>query len=313
MGKTKYYYNPETCQYERVRVTFWSALWYSAGVIAVGSLVFAGLVLTADQLVVTDQERSLQAENEAMEKYKVVLASNLNSIETTIADLHGLDSAIHRKLFESGNDKSLRKSQPRYDASMLSASSDEFNNIIKQLNDETHKLNQQSTRVNHAFGDRFNMTHQDATELQSIPTFQPLNQIDPELVVSGFGVRINPFHKGKYMHPGIDFAAPRGTAVQATANGTVTLVNRSDLQAGYGNYIEVDHGNGFVTRYAHLEDITVKRGQRVTKGAVIGAIGSSGGSIAPHLHYEVLHHGEHVDPLYYMVEGLTSQQYNRLV
>jgi murein DD-endopeptidase MepM/ murein hydrolase activator NlpD len=131
-------------------------------------------------------------------------------------------------------------------------------------------------------------------------------------LVSGFGTRINPFHKGKYKHPGIDFAAPRGTAVVAAAGGRVIDINKSDLQAGYGNSVDIDHGHGFITRYAHLETITVKQGERVAKKVVIGTVGNSGGSIAPHLHYEVIYEGEPVNPLKYMIEGLNSYDYSRL-
>jgi murein DD-endopeptidase MepM/ murein hydrolase activator NlpD len=88
-----------------------------------------------------------------------------------------------------------------------------------------------------------------------VPTIRPWNT---DNLLSGFGMRVNPFHKGLYEHPGVDIAMPRGTEVIATASGTVIEIRKSDVQAGYGNYIEIDHGNGFITRYAHLEDIHVK-------------------------------------------------------
>ncbi|MDQ2657797.1 MAG: M23 family metallopeptidase, partial [Bacteroidota bacterium] len=129
---------------------------------------------------------------------------------------------------------------------------------------------------------------------------------------SGFGMRVNPFHKGLYKHLGVDIAMPRGTPVLATATGKVVQLKRSDLQAGYGNYLEVDHGNGVVTRYAHLEDILVRFGARVTKGDTIGTVGTSGGSVAPHMHYEILRDGENVDPVHYMVQGLSATQHQLL-
>jgi murein DD-endopeptidase MepM/ murein hydrolase activator NlpD len=105
---------------------------------------------------------------------------------------------------------------------------------------------------------------------------------------------------------------PRGTPVVATAAGVIKESKRSDLQAGYGNYIDIDHGNNIITRYAHLEDITIRYGNKVEKGDVIGTVGSSGGSIAPHLHYEILRDGKNVDPIYYIIEGMTSDQHEQL-
>ena len=99
----------------------------------------------------------------------------------------------------------------------------------------------------------------------------------------------------------------------ATAPGKVIAVNRTKLQAGYGNYIDIDHGRGIVTRYAHLESVQVRQGQRVRKAMVIGTIGSSGGSIAPHLHYEVIRDGEPVNPIRYIIEGLSSDEHDTLL
>ena len=314
MGKTNYYYNPETCQYERVRTTFWNVLWYCAGVIAVGSLLFAGLFLLTDRFTATDQEKWLLAENEALAKHQIILASQLTQVESTLSHLYDMDKVIHEKLFEEKLSKNNTDNRERTNSyNIFQADEDHFNLMLEHVSDMTGNLVHKSARINAAFGAHFEMSQEDISLLQNIPTHQPIRDPDISWVVSGYGVRINPFHKGKYMHPGIDFAAPRGTEVLVAAPGTVSLVNRSALQAGYGNYVEVNHGNGFVTRYAHLENIHVKQGQKVEKGKVIGTVGSSGGSIAPHLHYEILQQGENVDPLIYMVEELTSKQYNQLI
>jgi murein DD-endopeptidase MepM/ murein hydrolase activator NlpD len=145
-----------------------------------------------------------------------------------------------------------------------------------------------------------------------MPAYQPVQPWSADKVLSGFGTRVNPFHKGLYEHPGVDIGAPRGAAVNATAPGVVTEIKRSTVEAGYGNFIEIDHGHGFRTRYAHLEEIKVKLNQRIAKGAVIGTVGNSGGSIAPHLHYEIIRDGKNVDPVRYMIEGLSSLEHHQL-
>jgi len=126
-------------------------------------------------------------------------------------------------------------------------------------------------------------------------------------------MRINPFHKGLYEHQGIDIAMPRGTEVLATAPGKIVTVSRSSVQAGYGNYIDIDHGNGFITRYAHLDEMKVRLYQNVPKGFIIGTVGSSGGSVAPHLHYEVIKDGKAVDPTHFMISGLDSKTHEQLI
>jgi murein DD-endopeptidase MepM/ murein hydrolase activator NlpD len=150
-------------------------------------------------------------------------------------------------------------------------------------------------------------------KLKHLPSISPIPEIEADKLVSGFGKRINPFHKGIYQHDGIDFAMPAGTTVVATAPGTILRANTSNQVAGFGNYVEIDHGNGIITRYAHLADLNVRYGQSVAKGQKIGTVGSSGGSIAPHLHYEVIRGGVNVNPVHYVVGTYSSTFYNNLV
>jgi murein DD-endopeptidase MepM/ murein hydrolase activator NlpD len=163
------------------------------------------------------------------------------------------------------------------------------------------------------FSESASIKKTDLKTLKALPTLAPVQQFEADKLVSGFGKRINPFHKGLYHHDGVDISLPTGTAVVATAPGTIVLSNLSSLVAGFGNYIEIDHGNGIVTRYAHLGELKAYYGQRVTRGQIIGTIGSSGGSIAPHLHYEVIKNGKNVNPVHYIISGLNSNQYQTLV
>ncbi|MDV3308362.1 MAG: peptidoglycan DD-metalloendopeptidase family protein [Cyclobacteriaceae bacterium] len=311
MGKSKYYYDPETCQYQRVRIGFGAIAGYAAGVLSVASLMFAGLTLLADRLVMTERERHLLLENEALSTHRVVLTKRLAGIEAEIDNLHEKDLQMHEKLFEV-TPRVPERSAARRNNAILSANAREFTDELEALKEKTEHLINASTRVNRAFGQRFSGVATDRERLGNMPTLQPIVNSNLDFVVSGFGTRINPFHKGKYKHPGIDFAAPRGTVVVATAPGRVTLVRESRLQAGYGTYVEISHGGGLVTRYAHLHEVKVKQGEKVAKGQPIATVGNTGGSIAPHLHYEIIRDGQHVDPLGYMVEGLSSRDYNRL-
>jgi murein DD-endopeptidase MepM/ murein hydrolase activator NlpD len=117
---------------------------------------------------------------------------------------------------------------------------------------------------------------------------------------SGFGVRVDPFTRRAAFHPGLDFAGARMTPVHATAPGTVTFTG---VRTGYGNTVEVDHGGGFKTRYAHLASIGVRPGQRVAAGARLGGMGSTGRSTGTHLHYEVWVNGRVQNPAPFVRAG----------
>ena len=130
-------------------------------------------------------------------------------------------------------------------------------------------------------------------------------------MASGYGWRIDPFTKTRKRHYGMDFSANRGTPIYAPGNGIVKrAVSRS---SGYGRHIRIDHGFGYVTVYAHLNKYNVKRGQKVKRGDIIGYVGSTGRSVAPHLHYEIIKDGKKINPLNFYIGNLTSDEYNAIL
>ncbi|MCB1450202.1 MAG: M23 family metallopeptidase, partial [Nitratireductor sp.] len=133
--------------------------------------------------------------------------------------------------------------------------------------------------------------------LSTLPVGNPAPGKD---ISSPFGSRVDPFFGRAAMHSGTDFRAPTGTPARATANGTVIDAGRN---GGYGNMVEIDHGGGFTTRYAHLSAIKVTAGQKVKRGDVIGLVGSTGRSTGPHLHYEVRKGGQAIDPARFLIAG----------
>jgi murein DD-endopeptidase MepM/ murein hydrolase activator NlpD len=312
MSDVKYQYNPKTFRYERSRVTIKDVLWYVSGLLT-SALILGGVAIAIhDFWIETENERLLVIENNLLKKHKPVLEEDLTKIEATLTALKNTDRDLYVRIFntEAPEYSPLAASISREQALFADASG--FRELLSILKTKSELLTAKSSRSNNAFGNTIHISNEQLAILQSIPSIQPINNPQLDLLVSGFGERINPFHKGNYEHPGVDFAAARGTEVLATASGRVININRSLLQAGYGNYIDIDHGHGFVTRYAHLEDVSVHRGQKVAKGHTIGTIGNSGGSIMPHLHYEIIRDGELVNPTPYMMEGLTSEQHNTL-
>ncbi|HEX5172059.1 MAG TPA: M23 family metallopeptidase [Cyclobacteriaceae bacterium] len=318
MANSKYYYNPETCQYERNKLTFWKAAHYISGVLVTGGLLFAALVFVVDKFVNTDLEKTLRQENKALKKHKDILTAQLSDVELLLVNLHQRESKLHEKLFDvpgsnfkEGDINEKRKLVPNHE--ILLSDEDVFHSKLLEVRASTERLRSKSLKGNSYFREHINLKPEDAVTLESVPTLRPIQDSSLVQLASGFGIRINPFHKGRYMHPGIDFTAPRGTLVFAAAPGKITAARLGSLQAGHGNYVIINHNNGFTTQYAHLDEIFVRYGEMVSKGQVIGTVGNSGGSIVPHLHYEIIQNGEHVDPLMFMVEGISSAQYQQML
>jgi len=313
MSDIKYHYNPKTFRYERARISVKDILWYVSCLLFTALLISGAAVVVHDYIIETDNERLLEIENSLLKKHRPVLEEDLNNVEATLINLKEADRNLYVRIFNTDVPLSTRLTTNISREQALLADVSGFKDLLDILKTKSETLKAKSSQSNEAFGNTIHISKEQLEVLQSIPSIQPINNPELDLLVSGYGERINPFHKGNYQHPGADFAAARGTEVFAAASGTVINVNRTSLEAGYGNYIDIDHGHGFVTRYAHLEDITIRRGQKIAKGLVIGTVGNSGGSIAPHLHYEIIRDGEQVNPAPYMMEGLTSEQHNKLL
>jgi murein DD-endopeptidase MepM/ murein hydrolase activator NlpD len=311
MAETKFKYNPKTLRYERASVSVLSLTFRGIGYLIFGVVFFVGLVMLQNYVIDTPLENELRAENEALQQHKIVLTASLQESNGRISDLKNEDRQLYEKLFEtklsSAQDHSIDKEE------ILTAEPTLFSEWEKATRGQSDEFIQTARARNVIFSESVSIEKSDLKKLKALPTLAPVEQFEVDKLVSGFGKRINPFHKGLYHHDGVDISMPTGTAVVATAPGTVVLSNQSSLVAGFGNYIEIDHGNGIITRYAHLGELKVYYGQRVTRGQVIGKVGSSGGSIAPHLHYEVIKNGKNVNPAHYIIGGLNSDQYQLLV
>ena len=150
-----------------------------------------------------------------------------------------------------------------------------------------------------------------STMLACIPAIQPISNRELKRLASGFGMRIHPIYKVKRMHTGCDFAAERGTPIYATGDGVIRIAVSN--AGGYAKEIEINHGYGYITKYAHLESFNVRVGQHVKRGELIGYVGNTGSSTAPHLHYEVIKDGVKVDPVHFFFNDLNPAEYERIL
>lgn len=310
MPRKKYYYNPKNLRFERKKISPLRIFSASLGYFSFGVVFFVGLLALQNRVVESPLEKSLRAENKELKKHKRIISSQIEEANLQLSLLQSKDNELYKKIFEIPRTENIAAVGGKEE--ILAASSPVFNEWTKKINNQFKSVANQAERSNSFFRLTAGVGQSDLKKLQSTPVLQPLDNFEVGQLVSGYGVRINPFHKGRYHHDGVDLAAPRGANVIATGSGKVVLVKRSDLLAGFGNYVEIDHGHGYTTRYAHLEEISVRPGEKVLKGFKIGTVGISGGAIAPHVHYEVLLNGHAMDPLQYLVQGLDSDQYTRL-
>jgi murein DD-endopeptidase MepM/ murein hydrolase activator NlpD len=306
-----YRYNEKTCRYERSSASAGSVISYGFSLLAVSLALLIGFLFLQDFLVNTEAEIALQKENAAMEKHSRVLRDQLDGVEMKLASLNEKDHILHQKFFSSILPASESDIAAHNETDILLADANDFRKTVKEIKSASDKLIQGSVQTSDGFGSLIKVKDY-LTIIPSMPLISPVKNLEASNVLSGFGTRINPFHKGLYDHEGIDISAARGTEIIATASGSILTVRSSDLLAGYGNYIEIDHGNGFVTRYAHMEELRVRKGQKISKGSVIGTIGSSGGSVAPHLHYEIIRDGKNVNPVDYLIGETDAKTHSLL-
>lgn len=310
MPNKKYYYNSKTLKFEIKKISVSKVLGNLFGYLAFGALFFIGLLVLQNYIVETPLESQYRIENESLKNHKEILTGRIQTANAQLASLQSKDNELYKKIFE------IPKAEPNVTndsrEEILAASSPVFMDWTETLTNQFKAISKKAERSNKFFRLTASVDRSDLEKLYTTPVLQPVENFEIDQLVSGYGIRINPFHKGKYHHDGVDIAAPRGANVVVSGPGKVVSVKKSDMLAGFGNYVEIDHGHGYLTRYAHLDDITVRVGEKVLKGFKIGTVGSSGGSIAPHVHYEVVLNGTNVDPLQYLVQGLNSDGYARL-
>ena len=254
----------------------------------------------------TETERRLLRENRMYEKTYPLLEPKEQLIGDGITGLQVKDDEIYRQVFHTD----APNVDPINSLDFLFASDtlpDEA--LVGYTRDKSVQLLRQADKVDEAFQKIFLAAARDSAVMP--PMGLPLENITYPQVGATKGQKMNPFYKAYVEHNGLDLIAPQEAPVLATADGTVSKVNRSSR--GQGNWIELKHAGGYRTRYAHLADIAVHEGQKVSKGARIGSVGMSGSSYAPHLHYEVLKDSLYMDPINYLFGAVSPEVYSNML
>ena len=280
------------------------------------ALVFAGValagILVFDQYFESPKVRSQQRQIEFLESQLSTMEGQVIEMSDALGELVERDELIYRNIFGA-------EPYPPHMRNPGIGGADRYRDLrgleqseqVIALKEEMAELERRMLAQGESVGELVELAENQEALLQSIPAIQPVRNSDLKRMASGFGYRIHPIYKVRKMHWGMDFSAPTGTEIFATGNGKVVEVKKK--YNGYGHHIKIQHGFGYETLYAHMSKILVRKGQRVERGEVIGLVGSTGTSVAPHLHYEVFKEGKRVNPAHYYFNDLSPEQYETLL
>ena len=313
MSKVKYYYDTKTLSYRKIEKTKKQKL--SGSVLFLLASVFLGGLFFTLFLIVVDspKEKRLIRENQALLIQYRLLHERMDNNELVLSDMQNRDDNIYRVIFESDPiPSSIRDAgfggANRYKELEGYLSSELMIETQRKLDILTKKMYVQSK----SFDDVKEMALNKEVMLASIPAIQPISNDDLRRIASGFGYRIHPKYKVRKLHTGIDFSSKTGTPIYATGDAKVMRVKNSGRR-GYGKHIVLDHGYNYKTLYGHMSKFNVRVGQHVKRGDVIGYVGNTGTSMAPHLHYEVWKDNHKINPINYFYNDLTPEQFDEMI
>ena len=256
-------------------------------------------------------ETELRNTNNKLNSEYDKMSERYEELTEVIDNVIARDENVFRKLFESNPyDLTIDDDEERIalHESLMDLDNDE---LLSELNNKLQSAENDKDALTRSYEDMMYAHETTSLSIDCIPAIQPVNNRQLTLLAAGKKPLINPFHRTMREHHGVDYLIPEGTAVFATADGTVQSL--SEKNTTHGKAITIDHGNGYQTSYSHLLDIRVKRGDKVKRGDIIAMSGNSGLSFAPHLHYEVIFNGTRVDPVHYFFLELNAEEYQRII
>ena len=312
MKPTKYKFNPDSLSFDKIRLGIRTLLLrflaYFIGSLLI-ALIYWGIFASFFD---SPKEKALKREVEQMTVQYDLIHREMADVENVLTDLQKTDDNLYRTIFEAEPIPSTEREGGiggvnRYEAL------EGFNNskLIIETANRLDKIRKKVYIQSKSYDNLIKLAENKEDMLRSIPSIIPISNKDLTRTASGYGWKIHPFYKISKFHYGMDFTAPLGTEVFATGKGTVVSVLTT--QRGLGKQIVIDHGFGYTSIYAHLSNFNVRVGQKVQRGDIIGFVGSTGTSVANHLHYEIKLNGANVDPVNYYFEDLSPEAYERMI
>ena len=312
MKKAKYFYDKKTLSFKRIEKTWKTRLKNILVFLSASSFFGLLMVIAAFNFFDSPKEKMLKRELDKLALEYELMDKDLVQLAAVLENIKDRDDNIYRVIFEADPiPNSIRKAGiggvNRYkdlegfdNSDLLISTSKKIDQISKQLYIQSK-----------SFDEVIDMALKKSEMMASIPAIQPVKNKELKRIASGYGRRIDPYYKKLKFHYGVDFSAPKGTPIYATGNGTVAKVKKS--RRGFGNHVVINHGFGYESLYAHMTKYTVRKGQKVKRGDIIGYVGSTGKSTAPHLHYEVHKDGKKINPVYYFHNDLSPEEFARML
>lgn len=310
MSKVKYYYDSETLSYRKIERKKGRKLGYA--LLGITASFLAGFLLLLVYLnlpqIETPKEKAMKRELQNMKLQYEVLNKKMTQAQKVLAEVENRDNNIYRVYFEANP---IPEEQRKAGFGGINRYKDlegyDNSKLIVETSKRLDVLQKQIVVQSKSLDEIANLAEEKEKLLTAIPAIQPVKNENLKRMASGYGMRMHPILKYRKMHNGMDFSAPTGSLVYATGDAVVKKAKRT---TGFGNLIILDHGFGYETYYAHLSDFKVRKDEKVKRGEVIGEVGSSGLSTAPHLHYEVHKNGKVVNPINFYHGDLTAEEYD---
>jgi murein DD-endopeptidase MepM/ murein hydrolase activator NlpD len=310
MSKVKYYYDSENLAYRKINTKNFKqvglVLLFIVASALFGFLTF--LVLLNTPYFETPKDRLQARELDNLKLHYAILNKKIEELNAVTAAIEDRDNNLYRTYFNTApiSDEERKagfKSKSRY------AELEGFDNseLVKNTTERVDILRKELVIQSQSLDKILKLAQEKDKLLSAIPAIQPVKNENLKRMASGFGYRSDPFTKARKMHEGMDFTAKNGTPIYATGDGVVARADNT--ASGFGNHIVIQHGYGYETLYAHLSQYKARRGQRVKRGDVIGYVGSTGRSEAPHLHYEVHKDNRVVNPINFYYGNISAVEY----
>ena len=312
MPRKKYKFNHESLSFDEVKLNF-KAILLRFSVYFIGSVLVAIVYwIIFAMLFNSPKEKVLKREIEQLSIQYDLINREMGNIERILEDIQQTDDNLYRTIFGAEPiPATLRRGGEGGVNRYKNLEGYSNSRLVIETTSRLDKIQRQLYLQSKSFDEIVQMALQKEDMLRSVPAIMPISNKDLTRTASGYGLRMHPIYKIVMFHSGMDFTAPLETDVYATGDGTISVVQSS--QRGLGKHIVIDHGFGYTSTYAHLNDFKVRRGQKVRRGDVIGYVGNTGTSVANHLHYEIKLNGNYVDPVNYYFEDLSADEYERMI
>ncbi len=306
MGKrAKYKYDPNTLQYQKIELTLKGIILKGLKYLGVGLFIAGIIVLISYPFILDFASRKNQKKIDYLEANYLELDAELDTIVTVLKNLQQTDNNLYRVIFEAEPYENPELKRKNFVERRT------HQDYVIFLKERLYSISKSIVGQSKSFDELITLALDKEKMLQSIPSIIPIEGKELTRLSSPFGIRNDPIYNVPKMHTGLDFTAPTGAKIYASGDGVIEVMEYST--GGYGNHIIINHGFGYKSHYAHLSEFKTRIGKKIKRGELIGLVGNTGKSTAPHLHYEIIKNGNKIDPINFFFSDITPEQYAQLI